>query len=134
MVCSVLKTQLIDKNPSKAISLFWAAINAGDRVDSALKDMAVVMKQLDRAEEAIEAIRSFRHLCAFESQESLNNVLVELFKVKEPPFFTFIVTFLSDVIFLGRFELEIENQKFRSVSHSFCPSSICHPWLFISSI
>ncbi|KAK9937025.1 hypothetical protein M0R45_013843 [Rubus argutus] len=74
------QVQLIDKNPSKAISLFWAAINAGDRVDSALKDMAVVMKQLDRAEEAIEAIRSFRHLCAFESQESLNNVLVEFFK------------------------------------------------------
>lgn len=71
---------MIDKNPSKAISLFLAAINAGDRVDSALKDMVVVMKQLDRAEEAIEAIRSFRHLCPFESQESLNIVLVELYK------------------------------------------------------
>ncbi|KAG5562310.1 hypothetical protein RHGRI_005137 [Rhododendron griersonianum] len=33
--------QLIEKDPSKAISLFWAAINSGDRVDSALKDMAV---------------------------------------------------------------------------------------------
>eukprot|EP00257_Ricinus_communis_P018510 XP_015577246.1 uncharacterized protein LOC8265513 [Ricinus communis] len=63
--------QLIDKDPSKAISLFWAAINAGDRVDSALKDMAVVMKQLDRSDEAIEAIKSFRHLCAYDSQESL---------------------------------------------------------------
>lgn len=38
------------------------------------------------------------------------------------------------VIFLGRFELEIENQKFLSVDLSFCPSSICHPWLIISSI
>ncbi|XP_050370058.1 uncharacterized protein LOC126788133 [Argentina anserina] len=74
------QVQLIDKNPSKAISLFWAAINAGDRVDSALKDMAVVMKQLDRAEEAIEAIKSFRHLCPYDSQESLNNVLIELYK------------------------------------------------------
>ncbi|XP_065847197.1 protein POLLENLESS 3 [Euphorbia lathyris] len=72
--------QLIDKDPSKAISLFWAAINAGDRVDSALKDMAVVMKQLNRSDEAIEAIKSFRHLCPFESQESLDNVLVELYK------------------------------------------------------
>ena len=88
--------QLIDKNSSKAISLFWAAINAGDRVDSALKDMAVVMKQLDRAEEAIEAIKSFRHLCPFESQESLNNVLVELYKVKEPPFFY--LSFVSYVV------------------------------------
>ncbi|KAJ8758551.1 hypothetical protein K2173_000272 [Erythroxylum novogranatense] len=72
--------QLIEKDPSKAISLFWAAINAGDRVDSALKDMAVVMKQLDRADEAIEAIKSFRHLCPYDSQESIDNVLIELYK------------------------------------------------------
>ncbi|KAH7557258.1 hypothetical protein JRO89_XS11G0090300 [Xanthoceras sorbifolium] len=72
--------QLIDKDPGKAISMFWAAINAGDRVDSALKDMAVVMKQLDRSDEAIEAIKSFRHLCPRESQESLDNVLIELYK------------------------------------------------------
>ncbi|XP_060174540.1 protein POLLENLESS 3-like [Lycium barbarum] len=72
--------QLIDKDPSKAISLFWAAINSGDRVDSALKDMAVVMKQLDRSDEAIEAIKSFRHLCPFESQESIDNILIELYK------------------------------------------------------
>ncbi|KAA8519333.1 hypothetical protein F0562_013588 [Nyssa sinensis] len=72
--------QLIDKDPNKAISLFWSAINSGDRVDSALKDMAVVMKQLNRSDEAIEAIKSFRHLCPPESQESLDNVLVELYK------------------------------------------------------
>ncbi|XP_051124820.1 protein POLLENLESS 3 [Andrographis paniculata] len=72
--------QLIDKDPGKAVSLFWSAINAGDRVDSALKDMAVVMKQLERSDEAIEAIRSFRHLCPPESQESLDNILVELYK------------------------------------------------------
>ncbi|CAE6185540.1 unnamed protein product [Arabidopsis arenosa] len=47
--------QLIDKDPNRAISLFWTAINAGDRVDSALKDMVVVMKQLDRSDEGIEA-------------------------------------------------------------------------------
>ncbi|KAK6125922.1 hypothetical protein DH2020_040340 [Rehmannia glutinosa] len=38
----------------RAIPLFWAAINAGDRVDSALKDMAIVMKQQNRAEEAMK--------------------------------------------------------------------------------
>ncbi|KAL3522877.1 hypothetical protein ACH5RR_015711 [Cinchona calisaya] len=72
--------QVIDKDPSKAVSLFWAAINAGDRVESALKDMAVVMKQLNRSDEAIEAIKSFRHLCPLESQDSLDNVLIELYK------------------------------------------------------
>ncbi|KAK1369096.1 putative acetyltransferase A, auxiliary subunit [Heracleum sosnowskyi] len=72
--------QLVDKNPNKAVSMFWTAINAGDRVDSALKDMAVVMKQLDRSDEAIEAIKSFRHLCPTESQDSLDNILLELYK------------------------------------------------------
>jgi tetratricopeptide (TPR) repeat protein len=49
-------------------------------VDSALKDMVVVMKQQDRAEEAIEAIRSFRHLCSRQAQESLDNLLIDLYK------------------------------------------------------
>lgn len=73
--------QLIQKDPEAAIVLFWKAINAGDRVDSALKDMAVVMKQLDRSEEAIEAIKSFRGLCSRNAQESLDNVLIDLYKV-----------------------------------------------------
>ncbi|KAJ6865864.1 hypothetical protein NC652_037403 [Populus alba x Populus x berolinensis] len=53
---------LTNKDPNKVVSLSWAAINAGDRVNSSLKDMAVVMKQLDGADEAIELIKSFRHL------------------------------------------------------------------------
>ncbi|CAL5337280.1 unnamed protein product [Camellia sinensis] len=72
--------QLVEKDPDTAIVLFWKAINAGDRVDSALKDMAVVMKQQDRAEEAIEAINSFRHYCSKQAQESLDNVLIDLYK------------------------------------------------------
>ncbi|OAY28227.1 protein SULFUR DEFICIENCY-INDUCED 2 [Manihot esculenta] len=72
--------QLVQKDPEAAIVLFWKAINAGDRVDSALKDMAVVMKQQDRAEEAIEAIKSFRHRCSKQAQESLDNVLIDLYK------------------------------------------------------
>ncbi|KAG9154409.1 hypothetical protein Leryth_000836 [Lithospermum erythrorhizon] len=50
--------QVVEKDPEGAIVWFWKAINAGDRVDSALKDMAVVMKQL----------------------ESLDNVLIDLYK------------------------------------------------------
>ncbi|MCL7041796.1 hypothetical protein MKW94_021857 [Papaver nudicaule] len=72
--------QLVEKDPEAAIVLFWKAINAGDRVDSALKDMAVVMKQQDRAEEAIEAIKSFRDRCSKQAQESLDNVLIDLYK------------------------------------------------------
>ncbi|XP_050218249.1 protein SULFUR DEFICIENCY-INDUCED 2 [Mercurialis annua] len=72
--------QLVLKDPEAAIVLFWKAINAGDRVDSALKDMAVVMKQQDRAEEAIEAIIAFRDHCSKQAQESLDNVLIDLYK------------------------------------------------------
>ncbi|BFG42758.1 protein SULFUR DEFICIENCY-INDUCED 1 [Prunus yedoensis var. nudiflora] len=72
--------QLVEKDPETAIVLFWKAINAGDRVDSALKDMAVVMKQLDRTGEAIEAVKSFRGLCSKQAQDSLDNVLIDLYK------------------------------------------------------
>ncbi|EPS61522.1 hypothetical protein M569_13275, partial [Genlisea aurea] len=72
--------QLIEKDPEAAIAWFWEAIYSGDRVDSALKDMAVVMKQLDRTQEAIEAIHSFRAMCSRNSQESLDNVLIDLYK------------------------------------------------------
>ncbi|GAQ92294.1 tetratricopeptide repeat domain containing protein [Klebsormidium nitens] len=72
--------QLVDKDPEKAIALFWKAINANDRVDSALKDMAIVMKQQGRSEEAIEAIKSLRIKCSEAAQESLDNVLLDLYK------------------------------------------------------
>ncbi|KAJ9543484.1 hypothetical protein OSB04_023191 [Centaurea solstitialis] len=72
--------QLVEKDPEGAIVWFWKAINEGDRVDSAVKDMAVVMKQLDRAEEAIEAINSFRCLCSKNSHQSLDNLLIDLYK------------------------------------------------------
>lgn len=72
--------QIVMKDPKGSIIWFWKAINEGDKVDSALKDMAVVMKQLDRSEEAIEAIKSFRYLCSKQAQESLDNLLLDLLK------------------------------------------------------
>lgn len=72
--------------------MFWAAINAGDRVDSALKDMAIVMKQQNRAEEAIEAIKSLRSRCSDQAQESLDNILLDLYKVcRNLPIFILLV-------------------------------------------
>ncbi|XP_052211190.1 protein SULFUR DEFICIENCY-INDUCED 1-like [Diospyros lotus] len=72
--------QLVKKDLEASIVWFWKAINAGDRVDSALKDMAVVMKTLHRGEEAIEAVKSFRGRCSKQAQESLDNVLIDLYK------------------------------------------------------
>ncbi|XP_064979059.1 protein SULFUR DEFICIENCY-INDUCED 1 isoform X2 [Musa acuminata AAA Group] len=72
--------QLVEKDLEGSILWFWKAINERDRVDSALKDMAVVMKRQDRTEEAVEAIKSFRHLCSNHSQDSLDNLLIDLYK------------------------------------------------------
>ncbi|KZV56434.1 hypothetical protein F511_08332 [Dorcoceras hygrometricum] len=72
--------QLVDKDPESAVVWFWKAVNSGDRVCSALKDMAVVLKQLDRSEQAIEAIKSFRGFCPKNAQDSLDNVLIDLYK------------------------------------------------------
>uniref|UniRef100_A0A8R7RGM4 Uncharacterized protein n=1 Tax=Triticum urartu TaxID=4572 RepID=A0A8R7RGM4_TRIUA len=70
----VKRVQLVDKDPEKAIALFWGAINAGNCVDTALKDMAIVMKQQNRAEEASEAIKSLCIRCSDQAQESLNKL------------------------------------------------------------
>nr|VDD31138.1 unnamed protein product [Brassica oleracea] len=42
--------------------------------------MAMVMKQQDRAEEAIEAIKSLRVWCSDQAHESLDNILLDLYK------------------------------------------------------
>ncbi|XBI40361.1 hypothetical protein VPH35_124958 [Triticum aestivum] len=70
--------QLVDKDPEKAIALFWGAINIGDRVDTALKDMAIVMKQQNRAEEAIEAIKSLCIRFSDQAQELLDKLQASL--------------------------------------------------------
>ncbi|THU64653.1 hypothetical protein C4D60_Mb01t28730 [Musa balbisiana] len=62
------------RTPRRRSRCSGGAINAGDRVDSALKDMAIVMKQQNRAEEAIEAIRSLRSRCSDQAQESLDAI------------------------------------------------------------
>ncbi|AQL09788.1 Protein SULFUR DEFICIENCY-INDUCED 1-like [Zea mays] len=72
--------QLVEKDLDASIAWFWKAIGTGDKVDSALKDMAVVMKQRGYLAEAIGAVRSLRHLCPKQSQESLDNILLDLYK------------------------------------------------------
>ncbi|KAJ0461711.1 hypothetical protein HanHA89_Chr16g0675421 [Helianthus annuus] len=62
--------------------LFWATINAGGRVDSALKDLAIVMKQHNGAEEAIEAINSLlkekKHVFSGKTQDPKPYIIMRL--------------------------------------------------------
>ncbi|URE06607.1 Tetratricopeptide repeat [Musa troglodytarum] len=79
--CTPVEKMRTADRPSYATPSNCATPNSrGDRVDSALKDMAMAMKQVNRAEEAIEAIKSLRHLCSPKAQESIDNVLLELYK------------------------------------------------------
>lgn len=74
--------KLVEKDLEASIAWFWKAINTGDKLDSALKDMAVVMKQCGYLTEAINAIKSLRHLCPKQSQDSLDNILIDLYKAR----------------------------------------------------
>ena len=74
--------KLVEKDLDASIVWFWKAIDTRDKVDSALKDMAIVMKQQNRAEEAIEAIKSLRSRCSDQAQESLDNILLDLYKAR----------------------------------------------------
>ena len=49
-------------------------------MDNALKDMAIVLKRQNKSEEAIEAIISLRNRCSIHVQESLDNILLDLYK------------------------------------------------------
>lgn len=72
--------QLVEKDLDASIVWFWKAINTGDKVDSALKDMAIVMKQRGHLNDAVDAIKSLRHLCPKQSHDSLDNILLDLYK------------------------------------------------------
>nr|AAT78774.1 hypothetical protein [Oryza sativa Japonica Group]ABF97525.1 hypothetical protein LOC_Os03g40840 [Oryza sativa Japonica Group] len=52
-LCNLNVFPVIEKDPNKAVPLFWAAINSGDRIESALKDMAT---KCDRTKEQIEML------------------------------------------------------------------------------
>eukprot|EP00271_Cylindrocystis_brebissonii_P009323 TRINITY_DN2406_c0_g2_i1.p1 TRINITY_DN2406_c0_g2~~TRINITY_DN2406_c0_g2_i1.p1 ORF type:complete len:437 (-),score=55.75 TRINITY_DN2406_c0_g2_i1:652-1962(-) len=74
------RAQLVEKNLDLAIASFMMAIIVGDREASALKDMASVMRQQNRSEEAIGRMKSLRSLCEDSEQESIDNVLLDLYK------------------------------------------------------
>ncbi|KAL2923356.1 Protein POLLENLESS 3-LIKE 2 [Bienertia sinuspersici] len=122
--------QLVDKDPEKAIPLFWAAINAGDRVDSARKDMAIVMKQQNRADEAIEAIKSLRTRCSEQAQESLDNILLDLYKVSVEQEATRLLGNLGWALMQQNNYIEVEDAYRRALSiapdnNKMCNLGIC---------
>ncbi len=69
--------QLIEKDPQHAEELFRLAIKKNDNKESAVKDLAQLLDQLGRTEEAIELLKMYRS--AISDKQSVDNLLTGLY-------------------------------------------------------
>lgn len=72
------RAQLIEKDLEKAKKFFNEAIIKGDNTESAIKDLAAILIQLNRPNEAVELIELNKH--RIRNQESLDNLLINLYQ------------------------------------------------------
>jgi len=72
------RVQLIEKNLEGAVDLFREAIAKGDNVESAVKDLASLLVQLGRPQEAIEVLE--KNLEKVRNRQSLDNILTLVYK------------------------------------------------------
>eukprot|EP00966_Prymnesium_polylepis_P064136 1487279-Prymnesium_polylepis.1 len=70
----------IEPDLVRAEVLLRESIQAGDRVDSAVKDLAIVTKRLRRPGDAVRIIDEMRHLCSAVAQRSLDNLQYEMYR------------------------------------------------------
>ncbi|MCL0070615.1 tetratricopeptide repeat protein [Dehalococcoidia bacterium] len=75
------RVQLIEKDLERAGELLREAIAQGDNVESAIKDLAGLLTQLGRSQEAIEVLEKNRK--RIQDQQSLDNILVTIYKKAE---------------------------------------------------
>jgi tetratricopeptide (TPR) repeat protein len=75
------RKQLIEKDLESAIPLFREAIRRNDSVESAIKDLAQLLTQLNRPREAIEVLQENRG--RINDQQSMNNLLVDCYQKAE---------------------------------------------------
>ncbi|EDN70548.1 Cold-shock protein, DNA-binding [Beggiatoa sp. PS] len=64
----------LEKDLSKAVKLYRRAIKQKDHFESAVKNLASVLAQLDRVEDAIEVLQQYRD--EIDNQKSIDNMLV----------------------------------------------------------
>ncbi|MBI1925421.1 tetratricopeptide repeat protein [Candidatus Poribacteria bacterium] len=72
------RAQLIEKNLDKAVQLLHEAIRRNDNVESAIKDLAMLLVQLDRTAEAINLLEQNRKNIT--DQQSLDNLFVSIYQ------------------------------------------------------
>lgn len=73
------RVQLIEKDLERAIKLLRDAINQKDNVESAVKDLAALLAQLGRVEEAIKVLEQNR--TKIRDQQSVDNMLIGFYQV-----------------------------------------------------
>jgi len=76
------RAEYIEKNLEKAKDLYKKAISQGDRRESAVKDLASVLHQEGRTQEACQILSQYSHL--FPDQNKLRNLLANLKKQVSP--------------------------------------------------
>ncbi len=72
------RVQLIEKDLERAATLLRDAINQGDNAESAVKDLAGLLVQLGRAEEAIQVLERNRE--RIRDQQSVDNMLIGFYQ------------------------------------------------------
>lgn len=72
------RAQLVEKDLERAAQLFRDAIKQGDNVESAVKDLAQLLVQLGRSDEAIEVLE--RNRGRISNQQSVDNMLIGFYQ------------------------------------------------------
>ncbi len=72
------RLQLIEKEYDRAVELFRKAIQIGDNAESAVKDLAALLMQVDRAAEAVELLE--KHQFRVSDRQSLQNHLLHAYQ------------------------------------------------------
>lgn len=71
------RAQLVEKDLSKAEEFFRQAISQDDNLESAVNDLAMLLAQLERCEDAVEVIEQNRS--RIHNQQSLENVSINIY-------------------------------------------------------
>ena len=72
------RLQLVEKEYDQAVDFFHKAIQVGDNAESAVKDLATLFVQMDRAAEAVELLE--KHQFRVSDRQSLENHLLHIYQ------------------------------------------------------
>ncbi|MBF0606269.1 MAG: tetratricopeptide repeat protein [Candidatus Magnetobacterium sp. LHC-1] len=75
------RVQMVEKDLEKAASLFLSAIIQGDNAQSAVKDLAALLGQQEKTEEAINILETYRR--KIQDQQSVDNMLIGFYQKAE---------------------------------------------------